>query len=162
MGVYEFTAQRINGEEQSLEDYKGKVLLIVNTASKCGFTPQYQGLQELYDAYKDQGLVVLGFPSNQFMEQEPGTDEEIEQFCQVNYGVTFPMYSKIDVKGSGAHPLFQYLTRHTAGILSKEVKWNFSKFLVNRSGDVVSRYAPTTAPSKISGDIEKLLAESAE
>ncbi|MFB7816748.1 glutathione peroxidase [Paenibacillus chitinolyticus] len=159
MGVYEFTAQRINGEEQSLEDYKGKVLLIVNTASKCGFTPQYQGLQELYDAYKDQGLVVLGFPSNQFMEQEPGTDEEIEQFCQVNYGVTFPMYSKIDVKGSDAHPLFQYLTRHTAGILSKEVKWNFSKFLVNRSGDVVSRYAPTTAPSKISGDIEKLLAE---
>ncbi|EGL16881.1 MULTISPECIES: glutathione peroxidase [Paenibacillus] len=159
MGVYEFTAQRINGEEQSLEDYKGKVLLIVNTASKCGFTPQYQGLQELYDAYKDQGLVVLGFPSNQFMEQEPGTDEEIEQFCQVNYGVTFPMYSKIDVKGSGAHPLFHYLTRHTAGILSKEVKWNFSKFLVNRSGDVVSRYAPTTAPSKISGDIEKLLAE---
>ncbi|GKS14034.1 glutathione peroxidase [Paenibacillus chitinolyticus] len=159
MGVYEFTAQRINGEEQSLEDYKGKVLLIVNTASKCGFTPQYQGLQELYDAYKDQGLVVLGFPSNQFMEQEPGTNEEIEQFCQVNYGVTFPMYSKIDVKGSDAHPLFQYLTRHTAGILSKEVKWNFSKFLVNRSGDVVSRYAPTTAPSKISGDIEKLLAE---
>ncbi|MFF2157625.1 glutathione peroxidase [Paenibacillus chitinolyticus] len=159
MGVYEFTAQRINGEEQSLEDYKGKVLLIVNTASKCGFTPQYQGLQELYDTYKDQGLVVLGFPSNQFMEQEPGTNEEIEQFCQVNYGVTFPMYSKIDVKGSDAHPLFQYLTRHTAGILSKEVKWNFSKFLVNRSGDVVSRYAPTTAPSKISGDIEKLLAE---
>ncbi|MFE6794715.1 glutathione peroxidase [Paenibacillus chitinolyticus] len=159
MGVYEFTAQRINGEEQSLEDYKDKVLLIVNTASKCGFTPQYQGLQELYDAYKDQGLVVLGFPSNQFMEQEPGTNEEIEQFCQVNYGVTFPMYSKIDVKGSDAHPLFQYLTRHTAGILSKEVKWNFSKFLVNRSGDVVSRYAPTTAPSKISGDIEKLLAE---
>ncbi|WP_372009517.1 glutathione peroxidase [Paenibacillus chitinolyticus] len=159
MGVYEFTAQRINGEEQSLEDYKGKVLLIVNTASKCGFTPQYQGLQELYNAYKDQGLIVLGFPSNQFMEQEPGTNEEIEQFCQVNYGVTFPMYSKVDVKGSDAHPLFQYLTRHTAGILSKEVKWNFSKFLVNRSGDVVSRYAPTTAPSKISGDIEKLLAE---
>ncbi|MVP01376.1 glutathione peroxidase [Paenibacillus lutrae] len=159
MGVYEYKAQRINGEEQSLADYEGKVLLIVNTASKCGFTPQYKGLQELYDQYKDRGFEVLGFPSNQFMEQEPGTAEEIEQFCQVNYGVTFPMFAKVDVKGKDAHPLFDYLTSRTKGILSKEVKWNFAKFLVNRSGEVVERFAPTTVPAKIADDIEKLLAE---
>ncbi|WP_068777050.1 glutathione peroxidase [Paenibacillus sp. FJAT-26967] len=159
MGVYEYKAQRINGEEQSLADYEGKVLLIVNTASKCGFTPQYKGLQELYDQYKDRGFEVLGFPSNQFMEQEPGTEEEIEQFCQVNYGVSFPMFAKVDVKGKDAHPLFEYLTSRTKGILSKEVKWNFAKFLVNRSGEVVERFAPTTVPAKIADDIEKLLAE---
>lgn len=160
MSVYTYEAKTIQGEDKQLSDYTGSILLIVNTASKCGFTPQYKDLQALYDKYHDQGFVVLGFPSNQFMGQEPGTEQEIEQFCQVNYGVTFPMFAKIDVKGSHAHPLFQYLTKSAPGILSKEVKWNFTKFLVNRQGEVVKRYAPTTNPKSIESDIERLLAES--
>nr|WP_132744013.1 glutathione peroxidase [Scopulibacillus darangshiensis] len=157
MSVHCFSATTIQGEEKSLADYKGKVLLIVNTASKCGFTPQYEGLQKLYDTYHDQGFEILGFPSNQFMNQEPGSNEDIEQFCQLNYGVTFPMFSKIDVRGSDAHPLFQYLTDQAPGIVSKNVKWNFTKFLVNRDGQVVSRYAPKTAPKQIEEAIEKEL-----
>lgn len=159
MSVYTYEAKTIRGEDKKLSEYEGHVLLIVNTASKCGFTPQYKDLQELYETYHDQGLEVLGFPSNQFMGQEPGTNEEVEQFCEVNYGVTFPMFAKIDVKGSNAHPLFQYLTRSAPGFLSKEVKWNFTKFLVNKKGDVVKRYAPTTNPKSIVEDIERLLAE---
>jgi glutathione peroxidase len=159
MSVYVYEAKTIRGEDKKLSDYKGRVLLIVNTASKCGFTPQYKDLQELYEKYHARGLEVLGFPSNQFMGQEPGTNEEVEQFCELNYGVTFPLFAKIDVKGSNAHPLFQYLTKHAPGFLSKEVKWNFTKFLVNKKGDVVKRYAPTTNPKSMAEDVERLLAE---
>ncbi|MFC4077139.1 glutathione peroxidase [Salinithrix halophila] len=157
MSVYSYSAVAINGEEKSLSDYEGRVLLIVNTASKCGFTPQYKELQELYEQYREQGLEVLGFPSNQFREQEPGSREEIQEFCQLNYGVTFPLFAKIDVKGEQAHPLFRYLTQNAPGLLTKEVKWNFTKFLVNRQGEVIRRYAPTTKPRHIRKDIEQVL-----
>jgi glutathione peroxidase len=158
MNVYDFSAKTIRGEEQSLADYKGKVLLIVNTASKCGFTPQYKELQELYEQYRDRGFVVLGFPCNQFGHQEPGTEEEIEQFCQVNYGVTFPMFAKVDVNGESAHPLFQYLKEKAPGVLgTKAIKWNFTKFLVDRNGNVVARFASQTRPSELKNEIEKLL-----
>ncbi len=158
MTLYNITFQTIDGSEQSIEHYRGKVLLIVNTASKCGFTPQYTQLEELYNQYKDQGLVVLGFPSNQFMNQEPGNNEEIASFCKMEYGVTFPMFAKTDVKGENAHPLFTYLTEHAPGVLGlKAVKWNFTKFLVDRNGEVVQRYAPQTNPSDIKNDIEELL-----
>jgi glutathione peroxidase len=159
MSVYQFSATTINGDVQSLSDYEGKVLLIVNTASKCGFTPQYQELQQLYDTYREQGFVILGFPCNQFREQEPGTENEIKAFCQTNYGVTFPLFSKIDVKGPHIHPLYEYLTAKKPGILSKDIKWNFTKFLVNKQGEVVRRYAPTTKPLQISKDIERELAK---
>ncbi|MED4970660.1 glutathione peroxidase [Geobacillus sp. NFOSA3] len=158
MSVYDFTVKTIRGEEQSLADYKGKVLLIVNTASKCGFTPQYKELQELYEQYRDRGFVVLGFPCNQFGHQEPGTEEEIEQFCQVNYGVTFPMFAKVDVNGENAHPLFQYLKEKAPGVLgTKAIKWNFTKFLVDRNGNVVARFASQTKPSELKNEIEELL-----
>lgn len=157
MGVYDFSARTISGEEKSLADYRGNVLLIVNTASKCGFTPQYKGLQALYEKYHSQKFEVLGFPCNQFMKQEPGTEVEIQQFCELNYGVTFPMFAKIDVKGANAHPLFVYLTKQAPGVLSEAVKWNFTKFLVDRNGKVVKRYAPTTTPEAIEKDIENLL-----
>jgi glutathione peroxidase len=158
MSVYDFTVTTIRGEEQSLADYKGKVLLIVNTASKCGFTPQYKELQELYEQYRDRGFVVLGFPCNQFGHQEPGTEEEIEQFCQVNYGVTFPMFAKVDVNGENAHPLFQYLKEKAPGVLgTKAIKWNFTKFLVDRNGNVVARFASQTRPSELKNEIEELL-----
>jgi glutathione peroxidase len=157
MGIYAFSGTTIQGQELSLSTYDGKVLLIVNTASKCMFTNQFKELQELYDRYKDKGFSVLGFPTNQFGEQEPGTNQEINQFCEINYGVTFPMFAKINVKGPDAHPLFQYLTTQTSGLLTRDVKWNFSKFLVDRQGTVVRRYAPVTSPGKISKDIEKLL-----
>ncbi|BDG35985.1 glutathione peroxidase [Parageobacillus sp. VR-IP] len=158
MSVYDFTVKTIRGKEQSLADYKGKVLLIVNTASKCGFTPQYKELQELYEQYRDRGFVVLGFPCNQFGHQEPGTEEEIEQFCQVNYGVTFPMFAKVDVNGENAHPLFQYLKEKASGVLgTKVIKWNFTKFLVDRNGNVVARFASQTRPSELKSEIEKLL-----
>ena len=157
--VFDFSARTIDGKSRKLADYKGKVLLIVNTASKCGFTPQYAGLEDLYRKYKDKGLVILGFPSNQFGEQEPGPDSEIAEFCQVNYGVTFPMFSKVDVNGPGAHPLFKYLTSSKKGLLgSQAIKWNFTKFLVGRDGTVLERYAPTTKPADIATDIEKALA----
>ncbi|SFA40269.1 glutathione peroxidase [Parageobacillus thermantarcticus] len=158
MSIYDFTAKTIRGEEQSLADYKGKVLLIVNTASKCGFTPQYKELQELYEQYRNRGFVVLGFPCNQFGNQEPGTEEEIEQFCQVNYGVTFPMFAKVDVNGEQAHPLFRYLTEKAPGVFgTKAIKWNFTKFLIDRNGNVVARFAPQTKPSELKSEIEKLL-----
>jgi len=157
MSIYDFSAKTIDGEEKSLDDYKGKTLLIVNTASKCGFTPQYEGLENLYQTYKDRDFVVLGFPCNQFNNQDPGTDDEISEFCQKNYGVRFPMFSKIDVKGENAHPLFKYLTSEEKGMVTKNIKWNFTKFLVNKEGDVVNRFAPQTKPENIKEDIEKIL-----
>ncbi|SEC40155.1 glutathione peroxidase [Paenibacillus sp. GP183] len=157
MSVYTFSGTTIQEQELPLSTYDGKVLLIVNTASKCMFTKQYKELQQLYDRYKDKGFAVLGFPTNEFGEQEPGTNEEINQFCETNYGVTFPMFAKINVKGPDAHPLFQYLTMRTGGLLSRDVKWNFTKFLVDRQGNAVRRFAPVTAPSRIAKDIEKLL-----
>ncbi len=156
--VYEFSGKTITGENKPIADYKGRVLLIVNTASKCGFTPQFKGLESLYEKYKDNGLMVLGFPCNQFLSQDPGSDAEISEFCELNYGVTFPMFAKIDVNGDNAHPLFRHLTAAAPGLLgSKAVKWNFTKFLVDRQGNVVSRYAPATKPEDIATDIEKLL-----
>ncbi len=158
--VYTFNATTITGEPVSLGDYRGKVLLIVNTASKCGFTPQYKGLENLHNTYKDQGLVVLGFPCNQFMEQEPGSEADIQKFCELNYGVSFQMLSKIDVNGSNAHPLYAYLTDTLKGVLgTKKIKWNFTKFLVNRLGQPVKRFSPNTEPEKLKDDIETLLAE---
>lgn len=157
MSIYDFSAKTIDGEEKSLGDYKGKTLLIVNTASKCGFTPQYEGLENLYQTYKDQDFAVLGFPCNQFNNQDPGTDDEISEFCQKNYGVSFPMFSKIDVNGENAHPLFKYLTSEEKGMVTKNIKWNFTKFLVNKDGDVVDRFAPQTKPENIKKDIEAIL-----
>ncbi|MDY6798669.1 MAG: glutathione peroxidase [Pseudomonadota bacterium] len=156
--VYDFQAVDIQGKERSLADYRGQVLLIVNTASKCGFTPQFEGLQSLYSDLSDKGLTVLGFPCNQFLSQEPGDEQEIGQFCSMNYGVDFPMFSKIDVNGDNAHPLFNYLKKEARGLMgSEKIKWNFTKFLVNRQGKVVARYAPQTKPEEIRKDIEALL-----
>ncbi len=156
--IYVFNAPRLNGQEQSLAEYDGKVMLIVNTASKCGFTPQYEGLEKLYQQYKDKGLVVLGFPCNQFGSQEPGGKEDIQEFCQLNYGVSFPMFDKIDVNGSNTHPLYEYLKKQATGVLGSEsIKWNFTKFLVSREGKVVDRFAPTTKPEDMARDIEALL-----
>lgn len=149
MAIYDFKAETIEGKEKSLEEYKGKVIVIVNTASKCGFTPQYEGLQKLYDTYRKDGLEILGFPSNQFMNQEPGTNQDIEQFCQLNYGVSFPMFSKVNVRGKEAHPLFRYLSREAPGTLSSQIKWNFTKFLIGKDGNVIDRYAPKTPPEKM-------------
>ncbi|AIQ62867.1 glutathione peroxidase [Paenibacillus stellifer] len=158
MSIYDYQANTLRGNEESLSKYEGKVLLIVNTASKCGFTPQYKGLQEVYDKFKDRGFEVLGFPSNQFASQEPGNSDEIEEFCQLNYGVTFPMYEKIDVNGDNAHPLFKHLTKEAPGALgSKRVKWNFTKFLVDREGRVLKRFAPTTTPESLQDEIQALL-----
>jgi glutathione peroxidase len=157
--IYDFSAQSLTGKARKMSDFKGSVLLVVNTASKCGFTPQYAGLEALYKKYKDKGLVVLGFPSNQFGEQEPGKDTEIAEFCEMNYGVTFPMFAKVDVNGKSAHPLFKYLTSTKKGLLGSEaIKWNFTKFLVGRDGTVLARYAPTTKPEDIAPDIERALA----
>lgn len=156
--IYGFNTQTIAGKEVSLADYKGKVALIVNTASKCGFTPQFAGLEAIYEKYKDRGFVILGFPCNQFGAQEPGTADQIQEFCQLNYGVKFPMFGKIDVNGSDAHPLFKFLTSEKPGILGIEaIKWNFTKFLIDKDGNPVKRYAPNTAPEDIAPDIEKLL-----
>jgi len=158
--VYDFSAKTIDGKSRKLADYKGKVLLVVNTASKCGFTPQYKGLEALYKKYKDKGFTVLGFPSNQFGQQEPGPESEIAEFCEMNYGVTFPMFSKVDVNGDSAHPLFKYLTTTKKGLLGSEgIKWNFTKFLIGKDGDVIERYAPTTKPEDLEKDIGKALAE---
>jgi len=157
MSVYRFSARTITGEEKSLSDYEGRVLLIVNTASRCGFTPQYRELQELYETYRDRGLEILAFPCNQFANQEPGSEEEIQKFCETQYNVTFPLFSKVKVKGPDAHPLFKYLTESAPGMLGKEIKWNFTKFLVNRRGEVVKRYAPQTSPWRIARDIEEWL-----
>lgn len=157
--IYGFKATAIDGSEKALQDYKGKVMLIVNTASKCGFTPQFEGLEALYNRYKDQGLVVLGFPCNQFGAQDPGADDEISTFCQVNYGVSFPMFSKVDVNGDDTHPLYGYLKEQARGIAGTQgIKWNFTKFLVDASGNVLKRYAPKDKPEAIEKDIKKLLA----
>lgn len=156
--IYQFQAQRLTGEIQSLADYQGQVLLIVNTASKCGFTPQFEGLEKIYQQYQAQGFSVLGFPCNQFGGQDPASNAEIGEFCQFNYGVTFPMFAKIEVNGENAHPLFDYLKNHAKGLLGSEmIKWNFTKFLVGRDGQVVKRYAPTTKPEEIAKDIENVL-----
>lgn len=156
--IYQFQAQRLTGEIQSLADYQGQVLLIVNTASKCGFTPQFEGLERIYQQYQAQGFSVLGFPCNQFGGQDPASNAEIGEFCQLNYGVTFPMFAKIEVNGEQAHPLFNYLKNHAKGLLGSEmIKWNFTKFLVGRDGQVIKRYAPTTKPEEIVQDIENTL-----
>ena len=157
--VYDFKARSIDGKDISLSAYKGKVMLIVNTASACGFTPQFGGLEELHKAYGGQGLAVLGFPCNQFGAQDPGQDSEIASFCQVNYGVSFPMMSKIDVNGPDAHPLYQWLSAEAPGLLgSKAIKWNFTKFLVGKDGQVIKRYAPLDKPADMAKDIEAALA----
>lgn len=156
--LYQFEADLLEGETKSLADYQGKVLLIVNTASKCGFTPQFAGLEKIYEKYKEQGFEVLGFPCNQFGGQDPGSNQEIGSFCQRNYGVSFPMFAKVDVKGPEAHAIFRYLTREAKGILGSEnIKWNFTKFLISRDGKVLNRYAPTTKPESLEEDIEKAL-----
>lgn len=158
--IYDFSAANIAGKSVELADFKGKVVLIVNTASKCGFTPQFAGLESLYEKYKDKNFVILGFPCNQFGAQEPGSANEIQEFCQLNYGVKFPMFGKIDVNGANAHPLYKFLTSTKPGILGTEgIKWNFTKFLIDKNGEPVKRYASTTKPEDIVGDIEKLLAE---
>jgi glutathione peroxidase len=156
--VYGFSASLLDGRVVSLDQFKGRVLLIVNTASKCGFTPQYKGLEQLHLRFKDRGFEVLGFPCNQFGEQEPGTAEQIGAFCEKNYGVSFPVFDKIDVNGPNAHPLYRYLKERKRGIFGTEkIKWNFTKFLVDRSGNVVGRYAPNKDPEKLVPDIERLL-----
>lgn len=157
--IYDFTAESMDGTSQAFSDYKDKVLLIVNTASKCGFTPQFEGLEELYKQYKEQGLVVIGFPCNQFGSQDPGTNDEIGAFCQKNYGVSFPMMAKVDVNGADAHPIFTWLKDQKGGLLTDGIKWNFTKFLIDSSGQVIDRYAPTTKPEAIKADIEQALAK---
>lgn len=181
MSIYKFTANSIDGEKISLEDFKGKVIIIVNTASKCGFTPQYEDLQRIYDKYKDDGLEILGFPCNQFADQEPGNGEDIKNFCLINYGVSFPLFEKVDVHGQNMHPLFKYLTekvpfkgfdlnhpigkklisllqeKYPESLIGDSIKWNFTKFLIDRNGNVVDRFEPTTLPFDMEKDIEALL-----
>ena len=178
MSIYDYKVKGIDGDEISLDKYKNKVLIIVNTASKCGFTPQYEGLENLYKEYNDKGLEVLGFPSNQFGDQEPGDNKEVKMFCELNYGVSFPLFEKIDVRGETAHPLFKYLSEATEFngfgengkslhdfieksfpdfLEGNSIKWNFTKFLIDREGNIVGRFEPTTAPSDMVSDIEKLL-----
>ena len=156
--IYDFSARTADGHEVSLSTYRGKVLLIVNTASKCGFTPQYEGLQSLYKDLQGRGLAVLGFPCDQFLHQEPGDDAEIQNFCSTKYDVTFPVFSKIDVNGPKAHPLWAFLKSEKSGLLGGGIKWNFTKFLVDREGNVVERFPPTTTPAAIKPAVEKLLA----
>ena len=156
--IYDFSVKTIDGKKQSMAKYKGKVMLIVNTASECGLTPQYKGLEELHEKYAKRGLAVLGFPCNQFGAQEPGDEQQIAAFCERNYGVSFPLFSKIDVNGDTADPLFKYLKKEKPGLLGLEtIKWNFTKFLVDANGKVLERYAPQTEPKELAGDIEKLL-----
>ncbi len=157
--VYDFQAQTIDGLNVALSDYRGKVLLIVNTASKCGFTPQFEGLEKLWQSHGTKGLVIVGFPCNQFGGQDPGADSEIASFCQLNYGVSFPMMAKVDVNGPQAHPLYQWLVKEAPGILgTKAIKWNFTKFLIGKDGQVLGRYAPTDTPKSLIDDIERALA----
>ena len=155
---YDFKATSLQGKEVSMESYKGKVVLVVNTASKCGLTPQYEGLEQLYKEYKDKGLVILGFPCNQFANQEPGGEKEISEGCLINYGVSFPMFSKIDVNGPDAHPIYKYLKKELKGFPGSEIKWNFGKFLLDKQGTPYKRFSPITKPEKLRKDIEKLLA----
>ena len=156
--IYNIKVKTISGAEKALSDFEGKVLLVVNTASKCGFTPQFKGLEELYETHKGQGLEILGFPCNQFLHQDPGSDSEIQEFCSLNYGVSFPMFAKVEVNGPNTHPLYQLLKSERPGLLgSEKIKWNFTKFLVGRDGKVLKRYAPNTEPKDIAKDIEKAL-----
>ncbi|MGH8121606.1 MAG: glutathione peroxidase [Rudaea sp.] len=156
--IYDFNARTIDGDEQSLAAYKGKAMLVVNVASKCGFTPQYTGLEALYEKFKDQGLVVLGFPCDQFGHQEPGDEAEIKNFCSLNYDVKFPLFAKVEVNGANTHPLYQYLKHEAKGLLGSEsIKWNFTKFLIDADGKVLTRYAPTDTPQSIEKDIAALL-----
>ena len=157
MSIYDFKVRNAKGEEVPMTEYKGKVLLIVNTATGCGFTPQYEGLQKLYDKYKEKGFEILDFPCNQFGHQAPGTEEEIQEFCTLKYKTTFPLFAKIDVNGKDADPLFEYLKKQKGGFLSQDIKWNFTKFLVTRDGADIERYAPMTKPENIEADILKLL-----
>ena len=157
MDIYDFIVRNAKGVDVPMSDFKGKVLLIVNTATGCGFTPQYEGLQELYRKYKDKGLEILDFPCNQFGHQAPGTEEEIQEFCTLHYKTTFPLFAKIDVNGKDADPLFVYLRKQKGGFMGNEIKWNFTKFLISREGKVIERYAPTTKPREIESDILKLL-----
>ena len=156
--IYDFSAERIDGTTQNFSKYKDQVLLIINTASKCGFTPQFEGLEALYQQYKDQGLVIIGFPCNQFANQDPASNDEIGAFCQKNYGVSFPMMAKVDVNGSDAHPVFEWLKNQKGGLLTDGIKWNFTKFLIDSKGQVIARYAPTTKPETLKADIEQALA----
>ena len=155
--IYDLSVPTSKGDEKSLEDYRGKVLLIVNTASKCGFTPQYEGLQALHDKHSERGLVVIAMPCNQFGKQEPGSNAEVQEFCQMNYGLSFPVMGKIDVNGPNRHPLYAYLTQQAGGIITDGIKWNFTKFLVDREGNVVKRFGSISKPADIAKDIEKLL-----
>jgi len=154
---YDFKAKSLHGKEVSMEDFKDKVVVVVNTASKCGFTPQYEGLEKLYEDYKDKGLVILGFPCNQFGNQEPGSEKEIAEGCLVNYGVSFPMFSKVAVNGENAHPIFKYLKNELKGTFGNNIKWNFSKFVLDRNGKPVKRFAPITKPESMRAYVEKLL-----
>jgi glutathione peroxidase len=155
--IYDFTVPTSNGQEQSLADYKGKVVLIVNTASQCGFTPQYEGLEILHNNYSERGLVVVAMPCNQFGAQEPGNNDSIQEFCQLNYGLSFPVMGKIDVNGAAQHPLYRYLTKQAKGLITDSIKWNFTKFLVNREGLVIERFASVTKPDALAKHIEQLL-----
>jgi glutathione peroxidase len=156
--VYDFSAQTIDGQTQSLDAYRGKVLLVVNVASKCGFTSQYTGLEALYRQHKDEGLAILGFPCDQFGHQEPGDEAEIKNFCSLHYGVSFPLFAKIDVNGDGAHPLYKFLKAERKGLLGSEaIKWNFTKFLIDRQGNIVKRYAPQDKPESLEKDLKPLL-----
>lgn len=159
MTFYDFSAVKMDGQEVKIEQYKDKVVVVVNTASKCGFTPQFEELEELYNKYKDKGLVILGFPCNQFAKQDPGGNEEIYNFCQLNFGVTFDMFQKIEVNGKGAHPLYKFLRQEAKGAMGDSIKWNFTKFLIDKQGNVVDRVAPTVSPLKMEEDIKKLLAQ---
>ncbi|MFK7787691.1 MAG: glutathione peroxidase [Crocinitomicaceae bacterium] len=156
--IYDFEANKLNGEKIKLDEFEGKTIVVVNTASKCGLTPQYEGLESMYQKYKDQGLVILGFPCNQFGKQEKGNSDEIQEFCQVNYGVSFPMFEKIEVNGKSAHPIYQYLKSElSGGLLGSKIKWNFTKFVIDKNGNPVKRYAPTTSPEKMESFIEGIV-----
>jgi len=157
MSIYDIEVKTINGENIQLENYKGKVIVVVNTASKCGLTPQYKGLEELYKNYKKKDVIVLGFPCNQFGGQEPGNSQEITDFCEINYGVSFPLFEKIDVNGKNTHPLFAYLKKELPGIFGRKIKWNFTKFVIDKTGTPIKRFAPTTEPKKMIPLIEKLM-----
>ncbi|KUP30207.1 glutathione peroxidase [Bacillus halotolerans] len=160
MSIYNMRVRTITGKDMTLQPFAGKVLIIVNTASKCGFTPQFKQLQELYDTYQPEGLEILGFPCNQFMNQEPDDEEGIQEFCETNYGVTFPMFSKVEVNGKNAHPLFAFLTDNAKGMLgTKAIKWNFTKFVVDRNGEIAGRYSPNTNPKELEDVITKLLGQ---
>ncbi len=157
MKFYELEAKKLNGGLVSMEEYRGKTIIVVNTASKCGLTPQYEGLEKLYQDYKDQGLIILGFPCNQFGNQEAGNSDEIQEFCQINYGVSFPMFEKIEVNGENTHPIFKYLKSKLGGLLGSKIKWNFTKFVIDKNGKPVKRFAPITKPEAMEGLIKSIL-----